>query len=298
MRGPGTRGNAVGKFTWTDDGSIEWELGSTIEGVEVGPCSLEDDDVKNNNQAFILNKGACAALKKDGSVVIGGGGGEYNRAFSDADKERLASGVKDMVACETGFAFLKDDGSVVMLGDCVEEPKKYADLLPELTGVNSIVANRYTFAALKTDGSVVIFGHPGGGFNSIAPKTKDVKAVYAHPWHDCFFYWKKDGSVEWVGRVGFSMFGTPTLDPALEQLTDVQGIFLNEGAMAAVKGDGSLVVVPSPETPLAKGEEWCGFTCGEDGNRIERYTIITDNDGKAFVEKVTEEAKATLQVAS
>ena len=174
------------------------------------------------------NKGAFAALKTGGSVVTWGDvayGGDSSAVAGD-----LASGVVEIVGNrqnvwnDGAFAALKSDGSVVVWGaganggraavaslDLRTSDWNYRDLDPSLLagGVTKIVATMTSFAALKDDGSVVTWGSEmfGGG-----------RSIY------------RLGAQRRI--INISLF--------LE--SGVTDIFSADGAFAALKDDGSLVV--------------------------------------------------------
>jgi len=201
------------------------------------------ESAKSDVQAIVCNgpKRTFAVLKTDGSVVFKS---PVDYEFSDTDKARLASGgVKSMASTEDipAFAFVKEDGSVVSVGKRLES---YQELLPQLTNVESVIGNRYAFAALKADGTVVVFGHPAGGtqadVDGCEPPLVGVKALYCANDGNGFVALKDDGSA-----VCFGNDDALVQDPAAKELAitnDVQAIFMNCGAVCAVKTDGSRVV--------------------------------------------------------
>lgn len=222
------------------------EDGTVVFNDDAWKDNLSDcipENCKSDVKAIIGNGGIFAVLKTDGSVFNNTWKDDPD-SFSDTDKVRLASGgVKSMASTEdsAAFAFVKEDGSVVSMG---RNLKSYRELLPQLTDVESVIGNRYAFAALKADGTVVVFGHPAGGTQSdvdgCEPPLVGVKALYcAH--NGCgFVALKDDGSAVCIGNDR-----DLAQDPVAKELAianDVQAIFMNCGAVCAVKTDGSRVV--------------------------------------------------------
>ena len=173
------------------------------------------------------NGGAFAALKEGGSVVTWGHvdfGGDSSNVSGG-----LSSGVVEVVGTipsywnAGAFAARKSDGSVVVWGDATYGGRlaivsldknnawKFEPLESSLlaSGVSKIVASRKSFAALKDDGSVVTWGYE---------KYGGRKTIYRN------------------------RARTRIIDISLFLKSGVVDIFANQGAFAALKEDGSLVV--------------------------------------------------------
>ena len=126
--------------------------------------NLEDmgDPVTRTNTED-SNQTAVVFLRSDGSVHSpqtndgnnDPAGNENNFSFKSS---ALSSGVSQIFSSESGFAALKEDGSVVTWGHASRggDSSSVADLLT--SGVNEIVSVYGAFTALKNDGSLVSWG--------------------------------------------------------------------------------------------------------------------------------------------
>jgi len=100
------------------------------------------------------NIGAYAALLENGDVVTFGSsiyGGEVSSSLQSS-----LMNVKDITASDTGFAALRQDGSVITWPEDSGVNSPDADDLPRLTNVKKIVYGR-NYVAIREDGELVIW---------------------------------------------------------------------------------------------------------------------------------------------
>ena len=179
---------------------------------------------------IISNEHSFTALKDDGSIVTFLNvqneypGGTYGQAWVEIGSDSMRSGwyadvslndnwnhtqylentkrVKNVVANDTGYAAVLDDGSVITWGySPANDTESIKDKLA--SGVNKIFSSFDSFAALKDDGSVLTWGsrneNLGADSRSVADLLKsDVKTLSGHQLG--FIALKKDGSVVFWGR--------------------------------------------------------------------------------------------------
>ena len=190
----------------SDDGSVvSW-------GSSGGDSSSVSSSLSSGVRHIVGNHYAFSALKDDGSVIswgVSGKGGTQVDTYSggggvDVSSE-LASGVSKIVAAESAFAALKEDGTVVAWGDHLyggSTSNSGSSGKPNFTGVREIVGGAAAFAGIKDDGTVIAWGglrtggHPGSSsrtvFSASGPltgATQIIGGTYT------FAVLKDDGSV-------------------------------------------------------------------------------------------------------
>lgn len=215
--------------------------------------------------------GAFAARKSDGSLVAWGAFRTELRSYIGIPRLLVApagvpaaltplvsSGVAKIFSNGDRFAALKDDGAVVTWGDYPASRAPSPNVQAALeSGVLAVFSSRFAMAALKEDGSVVTWGQQqsGGDSSSVATALSEgVVDVFSN--NESFAALKQDGSVVTWGNSDFGGlprkslyeaddfgFGGYTYESVADDLlSGVVRIQATEGAFAATKSDGSVVV--------------------------------------------------------
>ena len=185
------------------DGSvIAW--GDPDQGGDISAVADQLNDVKQ----IYMTQRAFAALKHDGSVVTWGdpqAGGDIHahprhNAESISRADQLNSGVVDVYSTAYGFAFHKDDGSVVTLGLNNNFEHDSPGHLSELQeGVVAIASDQYDYRFLKEDGSVL--ANYGSTINAASSQNSPVVSLMPLRDGRGWAYEKLDGSLILDGRM-------------------------------------------------------------------------------------------------
>lgn len=153
----------------------------------------------------------------------------------------LSNNVVSVVSTHSGFAALKENGSVVSWGSNADTSLVASDLS---SGVVALFTNFGAFAALKNNGSVVTWGsiYHGGNSSSVSLQlSSGVTDIYSTA--GAFAAIKNNGSVvTW----GDSNYGGDSSSVANQLLSGVVSIYSTNRAFAALKSDGSVVTWGNP----------------------------------------------------
>ncbi|WP_320667959.1 cadherin-like domain-containing protein [Prochlorococcus sp. MIT 1307] len=148
-----------------NDGSVfAWGDTAYSNGSDISRVSAE---LSSGVKEIIPTHNAFCALKEDGSVVVWGnadyGGdnpgyhGYYSHRFENV-KEKLQSGVTEVIQSSGAYAALKDDGSVVTWGWSASggDSSYYQEELS--SGVEKLISTYSGFLAVKEDKTVLAIG--------------------------------------------------------------------------------------------------------------------------------------------
>ena len=236
-------------------------------------------------QQIQASDSAFAALRGDGKVVAWGNLTPenlfYDPPFSSDSNDDEPRGdvrfesvqsqlrdVKQIQACEEGFAAIKADGTVVTWGSEISGGNS-STVRNSLRNVCCIAAAGRAFAALRRDGSVVTWGeHALGGCSAdVQSKLRDVLHIKGSK--------NGFGAVTASGHVVFWGFSdrvltedefegdrvTGTFDTKLQEVQQLQ---LFENSCAAVDKDGHVAIL-GPCGNLRKSRSLSGLECQQLG---------------------------------
>lgn len=222
----------------TDNRLVGW--GSELYG---GDTRLH---LSSSLRTMHQNIGAYAALLENGDVVTFGSsifGGEVSSSLQSS-----LMNVKDITASDTGFAALKQDGSVITWPEDSGVNSPDVDDLPRLTNVKKIVYGR-NFVAIREDGELVVWPTLVGDVLYVDGKyatqedllemQENVVDVVANQSAYAVIFENRS-----VKAFGLNDFGADDEGVASE-LVNVKSVFaLNNtvsGAFAALRYDGTVV---------------------------------------------------------
>lgn len=189
-----------------------------------------------------------AALKVDGTVT---GWGPNTTGASGVGILDALQSITNAVAIATGYMHLlvlKDDGTVVELGDQADELMK-----PDfLTNIVAIAVGSGHNLALRSDGTVVAWkqctGHaaPDYGQSSVPPGLSNVVSISTFLWHNLAL--KADGTVIAWGWNDRNQTNVPS------GVSDAVAIAAGHGHSAALVGDGRRPLKPvfPPQRPALR----------------------------------------------
>lgn len=244
---------------WGKNSDGELGLGDKLPRTEPvlipGIANVKEIDVENS---------MVMAVTEDGSVFLWGDG--YSLGVgTGADvltptkvtglpkaKKIIKTSLSQMVLTEAGDVYMwgSNTDGYLGLGDTVDRtvPTK----IPTLSNIIDISTNRFSYFALKSDGTVYSWGSNSDGALGIGTTVKQlspvkmnitgVKALYGGN-----FLIKNDGTVWSWGFNSWGLLGlghtnnnvyVPTKIPGL---TDVVTMSVNNYAVLAVKGDGTVL---------------------------------------------------------
>lgn len=241
-------------------------------------------------QKAVTGGGYVAGLKKDGTVAVWGISGE---SFGQ-DEVAGWSGMIDIAASEDGILGLKEDGTVVVLGERYQEAWNWKDITRIAVG-NDIAVG------IKSDGNIVLAGEAVEDISSWSD-LKDV-AVSADGWNVAAI--KSDGTVLSIrdstnisGKVMSIAAASNHVAAALEDGTVVIGGYSNGGysnvhswrdvvQVAAgvehtigLKSDGTLLAAGSNSNGQCDVSEWTDVVYVTAG---EYYTVGIQSDGTLLI---------------
>lgn len=237
--GEPSRGGDTGSLTATDLSNVEKLYayfngsffaafkadGSVLTWGDPGKCGDSSSVDLSNVKSITSNVYACAFLKNDDTVITLG----YDWAGGDSSGVDLTNVKEVFAANNSGFAALKNDGTVVSWGISDSE------IASSLTSVVTITSTSTAFAALKTDGTVVTWGESDTGGDSTDVDLTNVKEVI--PNNSAFAALKFDGTVV--------AWGNPNVggDTTGMDLTNVERIVAAPfgRAFSAIKTDKTVV---------------------------------------------------------
>jgi hypothetical protein len=167
------------------------------------------------------NYGAFAVIKSDGSVFAWGNkdsGGDISSVASQLDG---TIPVTQIYSNQKAFAALRSDGSVVTWGsnDSGGNSLNVAKLLDGTTNVIGIFSSQNAFAALREDGSVITWGKAEAGGDG-------------NVYHNVYY----------EGSDSFAEIKDYSVATDLNDSVKVKQIYSEDGAFAALRADGSVIV--------------------------------------------------------
>lgn len=197
-----------------------------------GNGNLADTYMKKEYQGQVekvaLATYGYVALLKDGSVVYPG----LQTSSLSEIPESLSSGVVDIAATSNAVAAVKEDGSIVVWGNC----DKGEDKLPEFESKPvELYGGRYHFTALMDDGEVVSWGDNTHGQAEVpaSVNSEDIETVFAGFYQN--YAITKSGEVKTWGLKGY-ICGTDELG------RDVLNRIVNGGRVTMTVGAVSVII--------------------------------------------------------
>lgn len=196
-----------------------------------GNKNLADVKVKSSFQGQIdkvaLTAYAYVVLLKDGSVAYSG---YQSNAVSNIPEE-LSSGVVDIAATSNTVAAVKEDGSVIVWGNC----EKGENNVPAFESKPvELYGGRYHFTALMEDGEVISWGDNAHN-QAVVPdsvNTEDIETVFAGFYQN--YAVTKSGEVKAWGLKGY-ICGTDDLGrDILTRIANGGQVTMTVGAVSVV----------------------------------------------------------------
>lgn len=168
-------------------------------------------------------------LLKDGSVAYGG----FKSNSISAIPAGLESGVIDIAATSNTVAAVKEDGTIVVWGNCEKGENK----VPEFGGLlpRELYGGRYHYAAIMDDGEVVAWGNDSHGQSSVPAEVNqnDIETIFSGFYQN--YAVTTTGEVKAWGLKGYA-FGTDEFG------RDVLTRIVNGGRVTMTVGAVSVVI--------------------------------------------------------
>ena len=213
---------------------------------------VNDGFVENNNNIavdLVSTPNAFLALNEDGSVKSWGAGHAFDYTSIET---AFGSGNEKIYATQSGFASIKQDGSIISYGSYAERKENGAfeymegiiyddSQTKETTKALEIASTYNSFAALYEDGTVESWGdlrhgNWGADTNNVSSFLINTTDIYSNGYS--FVALRDDGSiVSWGGEfAGGEEFNSPSdLDARVES------VHSSYSAFAALLEDGSVI---------------------------------------------------------